>query len=254
MDNLEAFITDTIEEAGKATMEMFGKARVLYSKFDVNDVVTEADLASNEIITRAITVRFPDHAIISEEGENAEAREFTWYIDPLDGTKNFSTHIPLYGVIIALAKSGVITHGAIYLPFFKEMLYAEKGKGAWLNGEKIVGSNASSLEFSYGLMSAIINDEAMDMTQHLHHAADRNLLINNLGCMAVGAVFLASGRRDWGISLFGSSWDYAAAALAYEEVGYKITDVQGNPWSLDCKEMVAANPVLHEKIMKAIKK
>ena len=244
MDNLEAFITDTIEEAGKATMEMFGKARVLYSKFDVNDVVTEADLASNE-----------DHAIISEEGDSAsQAKEFTWYIDPLDGTKNFSTHIPLYGVIIALAKSGIVTHGAIYLPFFKEMLYAEKGKGASLNGEKIIGSNTSSLEFSYGLMSAIVKDEATDMTKHLSEAANQNLWINNLGCMAVGSVFLASGRRDWGISLFGSSWDYAAAALAYEEVGYKITDVQGNPWSLDCKEMVAANPVLHEKIMKAIKK
>ena len=252
---MQEFIEKTIKEAGKAIMTFFGHAEVAYTKADIHDVVTQADLASNKIITEAIRKQYPDHAIISEEDTDTSKQEpYKWYIDPLDGTKNFSTHVPLFGINIALTKDGILTHGAIYLPVFDELVYAEKGKGAWFNGKKLEHVLEKDLVATYGLMSAQHKERPMKVCLELLQLAGGKLWINNLGSKAVSGMYMATGRRDWQISFTGGSWDYAAPVVILQEVGYQVTDLDGNEWRLENPGFVVAHPGLHPRLVEILKR
>ena len=216
---MKEFIESTLRMAGEITLKHFGHATVEYSKKDVYDVVTKADLEANEAIVAAITKAYPDHRIISEEsGDTQAGGDYIWYIDPLDGTKNFATHIPWYGVMMALMHKGVLVNSGIYLPFTNELVYAERGKGAWLGTERLRGSTAATLKNSYGLLGARLRMRVAEMIVALARATDENVWYNSIGSAAVHAVYIATGRRDWMISrMTGGPWDYAAPVLIYED-------------------------------------
>lgn len=251
---MREFIETTIREAGKAIMSYFGHAEVAYTKKDMHDVVTHADLASNKIIVTAIRSTYPDHAVISEEEKDTSSSEqYKWYIDPLDGTKNFSTHVPLFGINIALAKDGVVTHAAIYLPFFDELVYAEQGKGAWLNGTKLAQIVSKDLVQTYGLMGANQGKTTLEIASKLVQLSGGKLWINRLGSQAISGVYLATARRDWQITFGGGSWDYAAAACILKEVGYTVTDISGEEWKPGGKGIVVASPHLHAQLIEVVK-
>ena len=112
---MEKFLKQIIRVAGKEILNKWGKVGVKYTKKDATDVVTEADLVANKIILAAIGKKFPTHGIISEEmPEQRHGAEYTWVIDPLDGTRNFSRGASLFGVMIAVARAGLqsdLIHG-----------------------------------------------------------------------------------------------------------------------------------------------
>lgn len=248
---MREFIETTLRMAGDITLKYFGSATVEYSKRDINDVVTKADLEANRAIVQAIGDAYPEHSIISEEGGGTEEiGSYVWYVDPLDGTKNFSTHIPLFGVMIALTHGGKVTHSGIYLPVTKELIYAEAGKGVWLGKQRLQGSHVSSLQFSYGLVGARLRMPVAKMIFALAKGSEENLWFNSLGAAAVQAVYLATGRRDWMVSrMTGGLWDYAAPVLIYQELGYAVTDWQGRAWSFTSKDLLAAPPNINKEMV-----
>ena len=134
--------------AGKIALDGFLKDHKLGSKGST-DIVTEIDHQCEDLILGGIRNAFPGHAIFSEEsGALAGETENTWYVDPLDGTVNYAHRIPLYVISIAYAHQGVLTLGVVYDPSRDECYSAERGKGAWLNGEPMRVSTSRDLHKS----------------------------------------------------------------------------------------------------------
>lgn len=257
LDNeyVERFIKKIITQAGKETLKLFGKTGVKYTKKHIADVVTEADLISNKIITSAIKQKFPSHEIISEETKNnGKITEYTWIIDPLDGTRNFVTKTPLYCILIALTKNNEVVQSAAYLPYFDELYYASKGKGAFLNDKKIHCNNQENFYRSYGTGASTTKKNNF-FKALLKSETKTNFWINDFGSLAINALYVADGRRDWFFTTrAGGVWDLAAVYLILKESGCKVTNINGKLWALNYMNMVSANPKMHTKIMNIYKK
>jgi fructose-1,6-bisphosphatase/inositol monophosphatase family enzyme len=254
-NKLEKFLKDKIVEAGHATYKLLGKTGVKYTKENSMDVVTKADLLSNKIIVNAIKKNFPTHGIISEEQKDENINnEYVWIIDPIDGTLNYSRGIPLYGVFIALAKNKEIIMGASYLPAFKELYFAQKGKGAFLNGRRVKCGNTKTIVESYGMIGSVWRKGRDKLTNNiLSLIGDKTAWIGSLGSAAVNAGHVSCGKKDWTIMRGGGIWDYAAAVILLREAGCKVTKYDGSEWKFGDKEIVAANPILHKEVLRITK-
>lgn len=248
---MEEFLKEITIKAGDAVLEKFGKIGVKYVKTHANDVVTEADLISNKILTDAIKEKYPDHGIISEEEDDHQTNsEYIWVVDPLDGTLNFATKIPIFGVIVALARNNKVEMGAIYLPYFKEFYFAKRGEGAFLNEKKISCSNTKDWIGSHGVIGANWKKDNNYIRRNLIKSIDNeeSVWVNSYGCVAISCAYTASGKRDWYASPGGMVWDYAAGSVILEEAGCIVKDKKGNSWNLDSKGLIAANKYLYPKL------
>ncbi|MFA5853844.1 MAG: inositol monophosphatase [Patescibacteria group bacterium] len=251
---MKTFIQDICREAAEITWQHFGDTEVLYTKEGVSDVVTKADIASHQHCLARIQKAFPDHVVVSEESENASVEaEHVWIIDPLDGSRNFSTSTPLFGTMVAYVRAGEVLLSAIYLPFSRELYFAEKGAGAFLNGKRISCAQKTAWNESYGVgcvnfesRHQVWNDLATRMIAH------RPFWMGLIGSVAVEAAWVASGRRDWWVTPAGSVWDTSAPALLLSEAGCTVTDMAGKPWAFGAKGIVAANKTLHDEIIRLI--
>ncbi|MGV8163064.1 MAG: inositol monophosphatase family protein [Candidatus Nanoarchaeia archaeon] len=244
-------------EAGKETLKYFGKIGSKYTKKHSEDVVTEADLRSEKIIVTAIKKYFPKDGIISEESPdyNIDA-EYVWIVDPLDGTWNFSKAIPIYGVLIAIARKKEVMAGAAYFPKINEFYFAQKGKGATLNGKRIFCSDKQDI--TNLRISAHMQPEGKfkKQTMKLLNAIEtKHCWYTDFGCGGYDMCLVASGRAHLGYfpGIGGHIWDNAAPYIIMGEAGCKLTNILGERVNIDGKiEAVAANPKLHKKIMKII--
>ena len=250
---METFIKQITKESGIAILKKFGKIGVKYTKEDASDVVTEADLIANKIITSAIKKKYPTHSIISEEtGEHQNGAQYCWIIDPLDGTRNFSTRTPLFAVMIALAHNGKIELATVYNPCTDELLFAKKGKGAFLNGKKIHCSEHKTWANSWGLGNANLSGHVVDMQKLLNYSKKEKFWVSAFGSAGISAIYQADGRRDWGVSKGGGLWDYASPSLILTEAGCKVTNSKGEAWSIKDRELLSANKYLHPKLLEII--
>lgn len=252
---METFIKQITKEAGAAILKRFGKIGVKYTKENITDVVTEADLVANKIITSAIKSKYPDHAIISEEsGDYNKGAEYCWIIDPLDGTRNFATKVPLFGVMIGLARNGKMEMATIYNPCTGELFFARKGKGAFLNGKKVHCSENKTWTNSWGLVNVNLSKKInlVIYNKLLNYAKKDKFWINALGSSAISTMYQTNGRRDWRISIGGGLWDYASPALILKEAGCRVTNFKGEPWSLKDREFLVANKFIYPKLFKII--
>lgn len=224
-------------------------------KDSTNAIVTEADLMSQEIIVTAIKKAYPDHGIVSEESEAYQPNaEYIWYIDPLDGTKNFATRVPLFGINIALAYKGAITHAAIYLPVTKEFCYAEEGKGAYLNGRKISCGVKEDWKGVYGIGPMRFTESYAKFHAQLEEVSEKTGWVNSIASPAVSAVWVADGRRDFYIGPGKNSWDYAAPWLIAKEAGCAVANFLGKEWKPGDRGLVMSNTRLYPTLIEMVKK
>ena len=249
---MEEFVKKITKEAGAAILKKFGKAGVKYTKKDASDVVTEADLKANDIITKAIKKKYPSHAIISEEtGEYQSGAEYCWIIDPLDGTRNFLTRTPMFAVMIGLARNGKIELATIYNPCTDELFFAKKGKGVFLNEKRVYCSQQKTWKNSWGIVSVNMSGKnPINLLKLLKYSKKEKFWISAFGSAGVSVMYQADGRRDWRASRGGGLWDYAAASLILMEAGCKVTNFKGEPWSIKDREILSANKYLHAKLLK----
>lgn len=254
MDRLAQFIQTITRRAGSVVLRHFGRARVRYTKHNVADVVTQVDLAANRLLVTAIRLRYPTHGIISEEqGEHHPDAEYVWIIDPLDGTRNFSTGTPLFGVIVALARRRELQLAAIAVPFERRLYFARRGRGAFCNGRRIRCSGTRRWAYSYGSCgSSLRPDQVAPLVRLIRSAAEQPFWLSMFGAAAVVATYVADGRRDWLVSFGGGIWDYAGSALLMREAGCAVTNLQGRPWTLRDTTLVAATPALHRKLLAVV--
>lgn len=251
---MQDFIKEIAREAGNIVLQKFGKIGVKYTKRDDTDVVTEADVASNELLVGRIKDRFPSHGIISEEQpEFQQDADYVWIVDPLDGTRNYSTHTPLFAVLVGLAHQGKMQLATIFDPLHDEMFFAERGKGAALNGQPIVCSKRAELKHSFGCLNTHWSVNRIDWLKKVIHASETSdFWTSGFGSVAVSTAFVAAGRRDWYCGFGSFLWDYAATSLVLSESGCTVTNAAGEPWQIGHRELVAANPALHPTILKML--
>jgi myo-inositol-1(or 4)-monophosphatase len=253
---MKEFIITLARDAGTLALKYVGESKV-FSKGNKN-IVTEADLVVEKLITDQIKKKFPDHTIVAEESDNLEKdSDYTWYIDPIDGTSNYAHGDPNFCVSIALAENNELKYGCIYIPMLKEMYFAEKGKGTELNGNSIKVSNVDKLDHAFvhvgisPFKSTI--DDSLKIFKHFMLNADR---ARDYGFCAGQLAHIASGKADALIKRSQHSWDIAAGILLIEEAGGKVTDEHGNKINLKNSRhhLIASNGVLHDTILEEIQK
>ena len=244
--------------AVKISGEMIKKEYAKFDRLDIKlkphrQILTKADLMSQEIIIKEIKKYFPAHGIVSEEKDNEKIySEYIWYLDPIDGTTNFSMHNPLWSISLALAKNNELIFGLIYAPMLEEIYIAQAGLGSELNGKKISVSKINQGKvlntFCHGGKDADIKKAS---------AYWRRQKLNDLDCRQMGSAaielaYVASGRVESFLSPGTHDWDVAAGVLLVREAGGKVTDFNGRDWHLGEPNIAASNGKVHTQILKAI--
>lgn len=251
------FAADTAREAGSILMRHFGTVRSGTAKNQRGDVVTQADLESERHIISRIREAYPDHSILAEESgmHDVDEGEYTWVIDPLDGTKNFTLGIPFFCVSIAVLRGRRAVAGVVYDPVHDDMFYAVEGAGAYLNGSPIRVSDQDDIELMIVNVAWSLNEyEGGNFSPYAVKIVDRTDYFRRLGSAALVKSYVACGRLDAAVSVKLRPWDVAAAALIVREAGGVVSDFRGEPLDPlhDPVDIVVANPILHERIIKEI--
>jgi myo-inositol-1(or 4)-monophosphatase len=250
--NLLVIAAEAALKAGALLEELFEQPHQIRHKSAI-DLVTEADLASEELILDMLQRQVPGVKVLSEESfasyDNMPS-EPVWIIDPLDGTTNFAHNFPWFAVSIALYEKGRSRLGIIYHPMRKELFCAALAGGAWLNNEPIKVSDVFLLQnglvatgFPYDVQERTDAILAMLKTV-LTHAQG----VRRPGAAALDLAYLACGRLDgfWEIGL--KPWDTAAGYLLVEEAGGTLSDFNGAPFSPFIPELLASNTLLHKDL------
>lgn len=224
------------------------------SKKSKNDFVSEVDRMAEQEIINVIKSFYPDHSILAEESGKIEGNEYTWIIDPLDGTTNFLHGYPQYAVSIALKNKNKIEVGVVYDPLRDELFTAEKGGGAMLNNRRIRVSKQTDLS------SALIGTGfPFKYPQHLdaYLSMFKTLTpttagIRRAGSAALDLAYLSAGRLDgfWEIGL--KEWDMAAGILLVQEAGGVATDFSFNDQYLKSGNLISGNHKMHQALYQAI--
>jgi myo-inositol-1(or 4)-monophosphatase len=220
------------------------------------DLVTEADLASQEAIRRLVLGHFPDHGFLAEEDADIRGRNgrFRWIVDPLDGTANYVHRVPEFTVSVALEHDGEIIAGAVFNPSLGECFTAAKGQGAFLNGGPMRVSKI--VELRHALVAASFSQRLRRDSPEITNFINVLLASQSLrrtGSAALNLAYVAAGRYDayWATST--KAWDIAAGVLLVREAGGIVTGIDGGPLDLMKAQFIAANnPQVHAELLELV--
>lgn len=275
-DNNPTLLLQTAQEAavqaGDFLRQQWQQPRQLTHK-GFRDWVTDADVAAQKIITDLIRARFPDHGFVTEE-DNPELPAdgpIVWFIDPLDGTSNYSRQQPNFSVSIGAARrdwrleigdsqppisnlqSLSVQVGVIYDPLRDELFSAAAGQGSTLNGQPIHCSDVTEMIEAIVAMDWCRGPEQRQQSlAALGRFGLRIHTIRSIGSAALGLAWVAMGRFDGYLQLCLSVWDMAAGALLIQEAGGQIYDPAGQPWSLASTGCIASNGGIHRPFLESL--
>jgi myo-inositol-1(or 4)-monophosphatase len=243
-------MVEIAREAGALLMGYFRRRVKVEYKGDV-DLVTEADRASEALITRRIRERWPGHNILGEEGTRTEqGSEYRWYVDPLDGTTNFAHAYPVFCVSLGLEYKDERAAAVVFDPTRDEMFTAEKGGGAFLNGQPIRVSGVDNL--AECLVATGFPSHKRHKNPNIffyHQITLKTHGVRRAGSAALDLCNVACGRFDgfWEFNL--NPWDTAAGVLVVEEAGGRVSRFDGQPFRMDSRETLASNGHVHERLL-----
>ena len=245
---------EAARSVGEPLRELHGRVEDVTYKTDKSDIVTEADQQANRIITTVIENEFPDHSIFSEEAPLREGdSDFTWVIDPLDGTGNFAHGNPQYSVSIGLLEAGTPVMGVVYVPETDEMFHAVAGGDAYKGDTRIVTTDRDSLDESM-LLSGW--DPDGDFLTHFYQETRG---VRALGSAALSLCYLANGSADGSWEYGTHPWDVAAGIVIARAAGATVTDCHGEPYEVEFdadgrKELLASNGPLHPELLEHLQR
>ncbi len=244
-------------KAGKILMQLWKKKTVVHFK-DKTEMVTAADKAAEKVILADIRKNFPSHSIFSEEMGRADKHSpYLWVVDPLDGTTNFVIRDPFFNTAIALVYKGEVIMGVVYYPFLDEMFWAEKGKGAFMNGRKIhVSEKTDFLKSVFAFchsgysrpqvkrMLKIYSNFKLAGMKHVRQIGSAELELCYVACGRVESIHISD------LNLY----DVAAGSVIVKEAGGIVTDFSGKDWKPNMKDIFASNGIVHNRLLKLINK
>jgi myo-inositol-1(or 4)-monophosphatase len=252
--NIEKIIMPAIKAAGqRLAVEYASFDRRLVRHKSKTQIVTDADLLSEEIIIDHIKRHFPLHKVLSEEaGGRQTSAGYLWIIDPIDGTTNFSMHNPLWSVSVALAIDGEVVFGAIHAPMLKETYTVWRGQGAKLNGRRITVSERFGSDAIHAYCHGSDKRSLREALEYYYQQRSSGSNVRRLGSASVELAYIAAGRLE-SIYIPGAhAWDVAAGALLVAEAGGEVTDRAGKEWQLTSKDIVASNGAVHDKLIASL--
>jgi myo-inositol-1(or 4)-monophosphatase len=250
------FATQIAREAGKLLVQRLGVAKVT-TKGDIN-LVTEADIAAENLIIERIRSYYPQHGILAEESGEAvlvggKRSEWKWIIDPLDGTTNYAHGYPCFAVSIGLEHAGELVIGVVYDPMRDEMFAAERGQGATLNDRRIRVSSVEELNAAMVCTGFPYNvRERPDFAREFVKFTMEAQAVRRDGSAALDLAYVACGRFDgfWEDGL--SPWDIAAGAVLIQEARGKITNFNDQSVDIYNEQVLATNGLVHDAMRKVI--
>jgi len=220
----------------------------------VNDFVSEVDREAEQAIIRTLHEAYPDHSILAEESGASGKSDYQWIVDPLDGTTNFLHGFPQYAVAIALRHRGVVTQAVVYDPSRNDLFTATRGRGAYLNDQRMRVSKRARLKAS--LIGTGFPFRQLDHLD-VYLAVLRDMMrgaagVRRAGSAALDLAYVAAGRLDgfWEFGL--SPWDMAAGALLITEAGGLVSDLAGESNYLKTGNIVAGSPKVFVELLKAL--
>ena len=242
MDSHSETIIKAIKQAGIFVRENQFKIKDISFK-EGKEIVTEIDKEAEKLIKNALKKTYPDYNYYGEEeGLENNKSDFTFYIDPLDGTGRYVSQTDWYSITIALLKNNEPFASAILIPNLNELYYAEKGKGAFLNGEKISVSDSSE-----------IVKEKISTSSKTNLKSEGYISVKSIG---FDACLVAKGELDGTIKIYKSDRrpvETPAVYLLIKEAGGKMTDFNGDNWTLDTKNIVLSNGKIHNNLIEISK-
>lgn len=229
----QPFIVKALKDASKIARRSFGSVSGMTKTGDPNQVLTETDLAIGRHLVDLVQESFPGDNLIDEEaGVIDKGSSMTWVIDPIDGTSNFAAGVPLFGIMLGLLDDGIPVAGGIALPAFGRICTAERGQGAWINGQRISVDRSRMLTdtlIAYGIdghreSPQLTRDESALLAELV--LACRNVRASN---SAYDAMMVAEGRYGAYLNRTSKIWDNVAPQIVIEEAGGLYTDFFGAP-------------------------
>jgi myo-inositol-1(or 4)-monophosphatase len=253
-DNSQFFkvAMDAVKDAGKVLAKYFTQlgASDIKSK-SMHDVVSVADLESEKIILKRITTPFPDHNIVAEEsGTTSRNNDYTWYVDPLDGTANFVMGNPYFSTSIGLEYKNEMILGVVYNPVLDELYRAVVKTGAYLNNTKISVSEKSRLDESF--LAVGYAPEPENIKEGLNTVEKLALVFKRVSINfspALDLCNIARGRVDALIDNGTTPEDHAAGTLILKEAGGSFQNYNKETWDVNTKGIVATNTLLHNQLL-----
>ena len=238
------------KKAGKLLIRDFGEIENLQiNPKSIGDFVTNTDINVEKSILQTLKYYYPDFTYVSEEFGEIKGNENTIIIDPIDGTSNFIHGIPHVSIIIAKITENEITDGIIFNPILNEFFWTSKGKGSWCNDRRLRVSKRSTLSdclIGTGLPfgDRIYSNYLDEIDEILKVTAG----IRRLGSAGLDLAYVASGKLDgfWEKNL--NLWDISTGVLLVKEAGGRVSKNNGEEWTIDSKELVASNNIIHNDL------
>lgn len=239
--------------AGRVLKHKFYGKRAVRSK-GFRDIVTDADFAADRAVRRVLAPTPYAYTILSEEDKTpAQRAEYMWIMDPLDGTTNYARQLPAFCTSLALTRRGLPIVGVVYDPIREECFFAERGHGAFLNGQHIHASKIARLQ------EAVIGYEyarepelrALGL-KLLEQLSMQSITARVGGSAALSICYIAAGRLDTYMQLELSSWDVAAAILIAREAGARVTHLNGKPATLQGGAYLAGAPKIFPEFLRQV--
>ncbi len=241
-------------KASKNLLRDFGEIENLQiNSKNIGDFVTNADIKTEKILLETLKYYYPEATYITEENNNIKGNDETFVIDPIDGTTNFIHGIPLIGIVIGRIFKGEITDGVIYNPILNEFYWASKGKGAWCNNKRLrVSKRTDLINCVIGTGIPHANRTYKNYLDEIDIITKNCSGLRRMGCASIDLAFVAAGKLDgyWEKNL--NIWDVSAGIILVREAGGKVTLPNGNEWTIESKDLLATNSIIHEKINKKL--
>lgn len=245
------FALDAAWQAGRITLGHFQTHVAVERKADYSPV-TIADRESEKKLRDLIGRHWPDHAILGEEfGQTGSGAEYTWIVDPIDGTKSFVQGVPLYAVLVALTRERSPLVGVAHFPALNETVYAARGLGCYWNGRRARVSAIKDLKDAVLLGSEVAVQNNAAHSQGWQRLVDATYIQRTWGD-AYGYSLVATGRAEIMCDPEVKIWDCAPFQVILEEAGGTFTDWSGTP-RIDGGESLATNGLLFDPVMALVR-
>jgi len=244
-----------IRAAGNIPLSYLAQARSLprHEKKGAG-FVTKADLESEQLLIEELSKVLPEADFFAEESGVSGDGEYRWVIDPLDGTTNFAHGLPHFCLSVALTHKNKAVFGMIYQPVLNELFWAQKEKGAWLNGKKLAVATTDSLESSLLVVGSpyLTKGSYQDFLKQVCTVAPHIYAFRYPGAIALDLAYVACGRFD-GIFFHGLPWwDFAAGDLLIREAGGKTSDFEGNTIDLNSSSLVGGGSAVYQSLLEML--
>ena len=237
-------IVEIVHECGEIMLSATDIERKIHQKSGKGNFVTDYDSRVQAVLKEKLLKLAPEAAFLGEEDQMDQtdiSRGEAFIVDPIDGTANFTRGYKASSISVALAREGKPVLGVVYNPYQEEMFSALRGRGAYLNGERIHTSERTLEEglilFGTAPYYEGLREKTFEVAYRYFSRAED---LRRSGSAAIDLCMVACGRAEFFFEMMLCPWDYAAGALIVEEAGGYVSDLGGNPLTYDRKQTVAA--------------